>query len=577
MRWLIVLVAACSAGSPGPGIDVDRAIAHVGELCAIGPRPGDGPEARRAAAYIDAQLEVMGLRAERLEVGAVDLPAIDVLGTHWRSAHRVETTDPDLIIRFGPPGRALVITAHYDTVVGSPGAVDNAAAVAILIELARVLRDQPPPQSVILAFTANEEIGLVGAEALAERMRTDVDFAIALDLVGGSGPLVINGASTLIGKSELAWIADAADRAGVAITAPPVHRVISRWWPQAERADHGAFTRRGIRAVHFYDRGQDGERIDLAYHSARDVPARVDRASVAEVGRLLRALAAAPPPAHDGDGYWIPTTRTVVPRWTLVAFELLLAAAAVFLLVRMPRGKPVARPRTPLPRRLRNAGLVLGLVCYALAVAAAIGLERAFAADHPMPWIHAPLRAELAETALVAGAFGLVTRVVGRFTPWIGERRYLALATILLLGFGGLFFALGAPELAWVWLVPAVSVTAAPRLPRMIAPVALIPAILPVILVLAPAQLREAAFNGFLPPSLPLAAWIGVLAAPSFAAVAWYLRPTGLGPLRSFVLSMGCALAVLGGAIALGISSPACSAAEFHQFHLACEQTRTWP
>jgi len=454
----------------GPGIDVDRAIAHVGEMCAIGPRPGDGPEARRAAAYIDAQLEVMGLRAERLEVGAVDLPAIDVLGTHWRSAHRVETTDPDLLVRFGPPGRALVITAHYDTVIGSPGAVDNATAVGLLIELARVLRDQPPPQPVILAFTANEEIGLVGAEALAERMRTDVDFAIALDIDGGSGPLVINGASALIGRSELAWIASAADRAGVAITAPPVHRVISRWWPQAERADHGAFTRRGIRGVHFYNRGQDGERIDLAYHSPRDLPARVDRASVAEVGRLLRALVAVPPPAHDGDGYWIPTTRMVIPRWLLVAFELVLAAAALFLLVRMPRKEPVARPRTPLPRRLRNAGLVLGLICYVLALVLAIALERAFAGDHPAPWIHAPLRAELAELAIIAGALGLLTRVVARFTPWIGDRRYLVVATGLLLAFGGLFFALGAPELAWVWLVPAVSVAAAPRLPAVLAP-----------------------------------------------------------------------------------------------------------
>jgi len=125
--------------------------------------------------------------------------------------------------------------------------------------------------------------------------------------------------------------------------------------------------------------------------------------------------------------------------------------------------------------------------------------------------------------------------------------------------------------------VPAVSVAAAPRLPAAVAPAALVPALLPPILVLAPAQLREAAFNGFLPPSLPLAAWIGVLAAPSFAAVAWYLRRTHLGPLRSFVLSMGCGLAVLGGAIAVGISQPACSAAEFHQFHLACEQSRTWP
>jgi hypothetical protein len=561
----ITLLFACSAGAPGPGIDVDRALACVGELAAIGPRPGESPAAKRAVAYIEAQLEVMELRAERLEVGSVDLPAIEVLGTTWRRAHRVETTDPDLLVRFGPPGRALVITAHYDTVPSSPGAVDNAAAVGILIELARVLRDHPPPQPVILAFTANEEIGLVGAEALAAKIGSDVDFAIALDLVGGSGPLVINGASELVGRAELGWIAAAADRAGVAITAPPAHRVISRWWPQAERADHGAFTRRGIRAVHFYNRGQDGDRIDLAYHSAHDIPSRVDRASVAGVGRLLRALVATAAPPHAGDGYWVPATRVVVPRWMLVALELVLVAAALLLLVTAPR-----RERTA------GAGLWLGLLCFVIATALAIAIERAAAGGHPAPWLHAPLRAELAETAILLGAFGLCTRLVARRWSWTGDRRYLALAVIALLGFGVLFFALGAAEIAWVWLVPAATVPLAPRLGRL-APLALLPALLPPILVLAPGQLREAAWNGFLPISLPLAAWIAVLGAPSIASGAWWFRRGAAGPLRSLVLALGCGLAVLAGAATVLLPPPACSAAEFQQLHLACERVRTWP
>src|SRR6185312_11446709 len=102
----------------------------------------------------------------------------------------------------------------------------------------------------------------------------------------------------LIGTSEMRWLADAADRAGTIVRAPLGHRLVSRWWPQAERADHGAFTRRGVRAFHLYNRGTDGDWIDLAYHSPRDVPERIDRASVAATGRLLRALVAEPPPPH---------------------------------------------------------------------------------------------------------------------------------------------------------------------------------------------------------------------------------------------------------------------------------------
>ncbi|MGE5185456.1 MAG: M28 family metallopeptidase, partial [Acidobacteriota bacterium] len=415
-----VLVSACSTGTPGPGIDVDRAVGHVAQLAAIGPRVGDSPQAKDAARYIASQLEVIGVPVEQLAVGGVELGDITVLGVQRRRAHHLDTTDPDLLVRFGPPGRALLIMAHYDSVPGSPGAVDNAAAVGVLLELARVLHEHPPAQPILLAFTANEERGLVGAEALVRDRASDVDFAIALDLIGASGPLTLNGASELIGRAEMRWIAGAAERAGVDVSAPIPHRVISRWWPQAERSDHGPFTRHGIRAVHFYDRGQDGERIDLAYHSPRDVPSRVDRASVDEIGRLLRALVATPPPAHAGDGFWIPATRAIVPRWLLVAFDLALALAALTALV----------PRRG--ERSRGLGVAAGIACYAAATALAAAIERLAAGAHPAPWLHAPLRGELAETAIVLGALGLVTRLLARRFAWTGDRRWRALAVALL-------------------------------------------------------------------------------------------------------------------------------------------------
>ena len=225
---LAILAAACAPDGRGPGIDTDRALGHVAVLAAH-PRPGDSAGSRAAADYIRAQ--VPGL--EELRVGSVMLPEITVMGATYRTAHRIDTTDPDLVIRFGPPGKALLVMAHYDTVLVSPGAVDNAAAVAVLIELARVLRETPPAIPVMLAFTANEEIGLVGAEALAEQRGKEVELAIALDLIGGSGDLSLNGASELIGRAEMGWLASAADRAGVVVRAPLPHRVVSRWWPQA--------------------------------------------------------------------------------------------------------------------------------------------------------------------------------------------------------------------------------------------------------------------------------------------------------------------------------------------------------
>lgn len=554
IRVLLVLLVACAPEARGPGVDIDRVMAHV-EALAGSARPGNTEMSRAAAAYIARQIPV-----ERDEVGDVDLPDIEVLGTLHRRAHRAHSTDPNLLARFGPPGKALLIMAHYDSVPSSPGAIDNAAAVGVLIELAKVLGDSPRP--VILMFTANEETGLVGAEAFAERRGSEIDFAIALDLIGGDGELVVNGASTLIGSAELAWLARGADRAGVTLRAPLAHRVLSRWWPQAERSDHGPFTRRGIRAMHFYHRGNDGDWIDLAYHSAEDVPARVHRESVDELARVLYALTREPIPAHGGDGFWLPVaSNTVVPRWALLA--LCLACYGAIALLATTRRR----------REGRGLGLLVAIPCCAAGAAAIILLEHLLGGGHPAPWLHAPLRWLSGELLLLAGLVGLLSRFVARFAPWGGERRYLALSVISLLAIGTAWLVAGAAELAWVWLVPALLASVSPRLGRARV-LSLAALLLPLVLVLAPTQVREAAWNGVLPPAVPFGVWIAILGFPSFGGIAWYLRARERsGPLGTLVLPVGCLLAMIAGVLLVISGAPPCSAAQFHELGLACELT----
>lgn len=52
----------------------------------------------------------------------------------------------------------LVIGAHYDSAVGTPGADDNASAVAALIEIARGLVGYQPRRTVRLVFFDTEEM-----------------------------------------------------------------------------------------------------------------------------------------------------------------------------------------------------------------------------------------------------------------------------------------------------------------------------------------------------------------------------------------------------------------------------------
>ncbi len=52
---------------------------------------------------------------------------------------------------------SVIIGAHYDTALGTPGADDNASAVAVLLELCRLLRDHRPLRTLRFVFFTLEE------------------------------------------------------------------------------------------------------------------------------------------------------------------------------------------------------------------------------------------------------------------------------------------------------------------------------------------------------------------------------------------------------------------------------------
>lgn len=86
----------------------------------------------------------------------------------------------------------LVVMAHLDAVVGSPGADDNGTGVVALLELAANLRERPRERSLRLLFTTLEEVGLQGARAhCVEWLEPKVEAGqmriyggISLDLLG---------------------------------------------------------------------------------------------------------------------------------------------------------------------------------------------------------------------------------------------------------------------------------------------------------------------------------------------------------------------------------------------------------
>lgn len=124
-------------------------------------------ELEKAARYIEATLASYGYSVGRQEFFFDDnaVRNIDVV-----IEPRADISDPEVI----------VVGAHYDSVVGSPGANDNGSGVAAVIELAQLLRDRAGTGSrrIRLVLFVNEEPpyfktedmgSLHYARALAER------------------------------------------------------------------------------------------------------------------------------------------------------------------------------------------------------------------------------------------------------------------------------------------------------------------------------------------------------------------------------------------------------------------------
>lgn len=149
---------------------------------AVPRHPDTAPEALRAAEDLIAlELGAAGLRVERQPFLCNGGEFHNVIGT-------LDGTDP---------GRPLVVVgAHFDTAGHTPGADDNASAVAAMLEVARLLHGRRPAASIEFVGYNLEEIqrGLgsrLGSRHHAQQLRVRgrrVAGALVLEMVGFTGP-----------------------------------------------------------------------------------------------------------------------------------------------------------------------------------------------------------------------------------------------------------------------------------------------------------------------------------------------------------------------------------------------------
>tara|TARA_B100000959_G_scaffold82524_1_gene87777 strand:- start:9333 stop:11576 length:2244 start_codon:yes stop_codon:yes gene_type:complete len=96
-------------------------------------------------------------------------------------------------------GNAIALMAHYDSVPMAPGAGDDGAGVAAILESARALVNEAPfEHPIFLVITDSEEMGLLGAAAFYHHHPRGQEIGVVLDFEGSG----TTGTSLVLRTSE---------------------------------------------------------------------------------------------------------------------------------------------------------------------------------------------------------------------------------------------------------------------------------------------------------------------------------------------------------------------------------------
>ncbi|MBA3948692.1 MAG: M28 family peptidase [Acidobacteria bacterium] len=257
-------------------VDADRAWAHLKELVGFGPRPAGSAANKRTREYIAREMKALGLEA-REQAFLADTRYGDV------SMANVIVTLP------GTRAERIIIGSHFDTKPEKDfefvGANDGGSSTALLIELARVLKDQPREFTYELVFFDGEEAwgewstgNTFGSRHYVDAAKKDGTLAtvkamILLDMVGERNIQLRQDMSSTGWLNDIVW--STAGRLG--------HQRTFLAETTAVDDDHIPFIRAGIPAIDLID-------LDYpAWHTAGDTLDKIDPMSMKIVGDVVVA------------------------------------------------------------------------------------------------------------------------------------------------------------------------------------------------------------------------------------------------------------------------------------------------
>ena len=151
--------APLPVSAPATAFSAERAAGHLQVITGEIPSPIGSSAGDRIRDYLVTEMTKLGMQVQ-VQTGV----GIRSFG-HSAVAGRVENIVATL------PGRdstgRIFLAAHYDSTFGTPGAADDKAAVAAVVETVRALSTGAQLRNdVVVLLTDGEEPGLLGAAAL---------------------------------------------------------------------------------------------------------------------------------------------------------------------------------------------------------------------------------------------------------------------------------------------------------------------------------------------------------------------------------------------------------------------------
>ncbi len=279
---------SASRGAPYPRFDGMAAYELVQRQVAFGPRV-PGTEGHRAmAAWVEEYLReradtLIVQRFTHVSVDGVSLPMVNFLA------------------RFRPSSRSVLLLAHWDTRPSAdgayepadrekpvPGANDGASGTAVLLELANLMAQAPPPRAIDILLVDGEDYGdfavgkdvFVGSRYFAANLPAGYrpEYGVLLDMVGDRDlEIYVEGNSNRLAPEVVDRVWNIAGRLGF-------NDIFHRQTRHTVNDDHIPLNEAGIPTINVIDFDYD------YWHTPEDTPDKVTASSLGAVGTVMTRL-----------------------------------------------------------------------------------------------------------------------------------------------------------------------------------------------------------------------------------------------------------------------------------------------